>query len=207
VLLATGCVANRASSHAYLGEAQSQIVLEAPELVVLMRLEALMARAGLRKLEPLQDRSGQTLHVFQGTRHIRTVTLSSRRGNDVEHILIGSVFYVRLSRQGWGTRVEMLGKPTYNNRGVCSDQDEVWGLDCAPLFSEKSWSGRAKMTGREEALFIRALLSALEAQVRRPSSSAAGRRCCPTLALSVGRAATPSGAPGTHARCDRRATP
>jgi hypothetical protein len=104
-------------------------------------------------MESVQDSMGRPFHVFRGTRFLKQGPTSID-----ENTSIGSIFYIRLTQEGWNTRVEMLGKPTHNRRVACSDEDAAWGLSCDGVESEPSGSGREKMTGSEEAFVIRTLL-------------------------------------------------
>ena len=53
--------------------------------------------------------------------------------------------------------MRFVGKPTLDNKEVCSDQDT--GLDvCDGATSEELWAGREQATGKEEAEVIRGIL-------------------------------------------------
>jgi hypothetical protein len=150
VALTTGCrggrTALRTSSRQSISEADSRIVLVAPEQDVVRRLREMFGMRGLQLVDRQPYETGN-IYVFKGRRQ------SSR---------IGSIYYVLVKSQGDNTRLELFGKPTLDDKAGCSNQDPPWVTDCERVVVKRKASSKKQMTGREEAEAIRSLLLELE---------------------------------------------
>jgi hypothetical protein len=160
VLSATGCVEIRASSRQFLPPNSSQVTLQGSPRDATLRFLFLIKGMGAY-LEPLPSRTDESrLLAFRINRYNQSIKTTT--GNIVSYTDVESILYVRMTPGDGVTQVEMLGKPTYNSFIVCSDEDDAWALKCDPLFAESFSSLRKRMTGKEEALFIEAILRELQ---------------------------------------------
>jgi len=109
-------------------------------------------------------------YVFQGPRQHVTSTKGYvvHYGGSItsENYVIGSWFLVRISGSDSSTNLFIMGKPTVNNTGVCSDADErlkkesdYYCTDTKLLEGAPEWP---LVTGKEEADTVKGVIIELE---------------------------------------------
>jgi hypothetical protein len=163
VVWAAGCTPLRASSRERLSTEQSQVVLAEGQEEAARRVGEAFARRGFPLLDRrLDDRS--TVYVFQGERQKVRAGSGGAYGVAVETYGVGSRFYARLTPRPEGsTRVELFGKPTLEQREVCSGDEPEWLDPCTGGPTTGFIPGQVldRMTGREETELLRGVLSEL----------------------------------------------
>ncbi len=164
VSLGSGCIAAvRTSSQAYVGEKQSQVVLNGTPDDAARRFTELFSKRGFQVTERLKRKDGSTVYVFKGQRAALTTVTGGRHYVSGSTNTVGSAFYVRLTPQEGTTQAAVFGKPTIDGRAVCSDGAPAWAPLCVEdVYTGMMWTGRDQVTGREEAEAIRGLLLELE---------------------------------------------
>lgn len=162
--LSSGCIAAvRSSSQAYVGEKQSQVVLNGTEDDAARRFTELFSKRGFQVTERIKRKDGTTVYVFKGQRAALTTVTGGRNYVAGSTNTVGSAFYVRLTPQEGTTKAAVFGKPTIDGRPVCSDGAPAWAPLCVEdVYTGSMWAGRDQATGREEGEAIRGLLLELE---------------------------------------------
>lgn len=163
VVWAVGCTPLRASSRERLGPEQSQVVLAERQEEAARRVGEAFARRGFPLLDRRLDDTS-TVSVFQGERQKVRAGSGGAYGAAVETYVVGSRFYARLTpRPEGGTRVELFGKPTLEQREVCSGDEPEWLDPCTGGPTTGFLPGQVldRMSGREEAELLRSVLGEL----------------------------------------------
>lgn len=163
-LCVTGCASSitlRASTNDFLKPAATEVTVSPPPQQVIPMVERLFLERGFTSAGPaLQGENNTAVYLFKGLRAPSAGTV----GMD-----LGSWFAVRITGQGSGTLVSVLGKPMVSGLEVCSDADELLRdvkYTCVDTRVPDGWSGRGLVSGRDETEVVSWVLTALYERLR-----------------------------------------
>jgi hypothetical protein len=161
-----GCASINSSSRDHISSKESYLKIKEPIKIIARKIKSSFSSRGM----PLTDKKkikGGVIYKFKGNRaQVTTVTGSTGDfgGISSSSAAIGSVYLSKIVRKGKKlTSVSILGKPTVNNKEVCSDYD-FSEFKCDGATAGLLWPGRAQSTGKEEAEVVKGVLLELSGE-------------------------------------------